>query len=426
MALLTLAGTFLFFSRYDPRVAPLTVALLIVNPLFFLFSGSALNDIHFFALNALSIYLFWHAINKQSHLWELIGAVLLGISCITKYQGFLFLPLIAIFYYTDGLKHEVILTKARIYGCIKRMLLPGLIILVIPGVYMESVILRYGSLFNPDHADWLRFRPEEIPAYLVFYLFWFVLLASPFLPVVIPQIVEDIRRRPRILVVALGVMIISFAILHWGINPDRTYEVRLPSFIYFRFPWTATLLPAPMAGVATLLLHSMYEWGRKDKGFKMAAFLWLCCGMVFYAIRIPSYRYCIVWLVPLTYWIASSFLALKKRLVLQKALVFSAIVVCLVANLVLLKYFAQQGIASARIARYINDHRLEGLRPTNIKNSDYLIDPSLWGSKVNYQYYLYQRPGLNDMPLVGEVIKEEPVQMFGWTIKTIMVVKRNP
>lgn len=431
MGLTALLATYLFFVRYDRRVVPFIIVFLIVNPLFFIFSGSAVNDIHFFALNALAIYLFWHGINTQSRWQELTAAFVQGISCITKYQGFLFLPLIAIFYYTDGLKHEVILTKARIYGCIKRMLVPGMIIFSLSGIYMAFVILRYGSLFNPEFADWLKFRPEEIPAYSVFYLFWFVILASPFLPVVIPQIVENIRRRPKILAAALGVVIFSFAILHWGINPDRTYEVRLPSFMYFRFPRTARFLPAPLAGVAVLLLHSMYAWARQRKGFAMAAFLWLCCSLAFYSVRIPSARYCIVWLIPLTYWQASSFLAHQKRLVLQKVLISLAVVACLSLNLALLAYSDRQAVASVRIARYINEHRLAGLRPSIvIKNSDYLIDPSLWGSKDRYQYYLYQRvyqrPGVNDLPLIGQVIKEEPVRMFGWTIKTFMIVKRNP
>jgi 4-amino-4-deoxy-L-arabinose transferase-like glycosyltransferase len=426
MALVALLGTYLFFMRYDRRTAPLTVMLLIVNPLFFIYSGSALNEVDFFALNALAVYLFWHGIHMRSRGWELTAAFLLAISCITKYQGFLFAPLIAAFYYTEGLTSEVNLTTTRIFRSARRMLVPGVIVFGLCGSYLVSVILRYGSLFYPQFADWLKFRPAEIPGYLMYNLFWLVILVSPFIPALFSQIAKDVRHNPKILAVAIGATVVSFAILRWGVSPSRNFEVHLPSFLDSRFPWTATFLPAPAAGFAILLLHAVYAWARKGKSFEMGAFLWLCCSVGFYSIRIPSPRYGIVWAVPLAYWMASSLLTSQADGRFQKALFSLGIVACLSANLLALTFLGRQNAASARLAQYVNEHRLAGLRPGIIKNSDYLVDSSLWGSADRYEYYIYQRPGKNDLSLAGDIVKTERVQLFGHTIKTFMLVKRGP
>ena len=432
MGLLGLLGSFLFFRRYAPELSQTVILLLVVNPLFVVISSWARADIYFFTTNAFAFFLFWHALRVKSRVWEAAGAVMQAISMITKYHGFLFLPVIAYLYFSSPQVAEIRPLVRRFRSTMTRLLFPGMIIGGMVGGYMLVIIRRYGSLFHPDWVDFaMGLYPGKIPTYFIFYLFWFAIVMAPFLPLIAWRVGGRLRQRLGVFATALGVGIASAVVLRLALGqaeqlPPGLTDAHLPSFIRAAIPGSISWLPALGAALSVVILYEMYGWIDRGEALDRAMFMWVCLELVIYSYRGTANRYFLYWLVPISFLVGRLFSEMWQRHLFGRMLCRSVLCGLLAVTVFSLEFFGREGAAAAQIAHYVNERGLRGLRPNALLvHADYLIRPDAWGTQADYRYYIFQKPGSNEIDFEGTPVTEARVTILGQTLKTFILMRKD-
>lgn len=95
------AGTFAFFPLYylgkrifDQRVVLIGLLFFSLHPYLVRYSAEVLSESTFIFLSVMGLWLFWKGWEKKQYFYSCFSGVLLGLSCLTKAQGFIWIGVV--------------------------------------------------------------------------------------------------------------------------------------------------------------------------------------------------------------------------------------------------------------------------------------------------------------------------------------------
>ncbi len=146
-----LAGTLVFFPLYhlgrrifDPKVVLIGLFFLSVNPYLVRYSAEVLSESTFIFLSVMGLWLFWKGWEKKQYFYSCFSGVILGFSCLTKAQGFIWIGVVlTVPIFFSLLRQENVTDKRRIW-----------IFSLIAALAFFFIIFPYASFLKGLTGEW--------------------------------------------------------------------------------------------------------------------------------------------------------------------------------------------------------------------------------------------------------------------------------
>ena len=421
---------------WSPSVGALSAAIMGVSPLFWVYGGIAYPDVPFTALITIAMLVAGWAAHRRSLILHVLAAMLLGLSTLTRYNGLLFAPVIALFVMLVVLARQGDNSKSSWFVEVLKMWLLYAVIsgaIVLPYLLWTKQVA--GMIFRPGFVlvapNELLFHAVAAVPRLGGYLIWLGAFTLPLAPFVIWEFLTLCPKKKMLRIVAftLPVNVLVIAAVH---NLEGNYN---ELFGEMRLGWLERLLPTLFVLILRFCLLCAGEisvvglvlWGKERLWPNRYLALWLLIPLVTHSFYRMTQRYAMFFFPPLAIylaWLAVTTLRLGKRRALAIVLVSGYGVVYLGVGLFTSAYFANEGHAAADVAEYINANNLSISASTHnpvLANSAYLVDEARFARPSDSP--IYETVAVSRNVLIHNAMYIRDVRLLGILMKRYAIVE---
>jgi len=406
-AVLTMVLIYLFTRRrFGEKTACLATMLLAASPFLWAFAGMiCCNDVPFTLVTALLMIAVVEADRMQTTSSHLVAGVALGATLLTKFVAGIFPLVIGVILVRHTLASR---GPSRVLRLLRNSLAyaPGVAAAALFYLWLGSV---QGRIVNtniaPARVDMLGTFLLLAPARLALYVCWIGLCAGPLVLVAAVSLLRYVTRTRAMIALAAAVIVnlVAFVAMRAAFAYDEMSlgEMRFgpAEHVLGSVGLTALRIAALCAGEIVLL--ALWLWGREQPWPNGTIAYWTVSIVLVLSAWRGAQRY-LVYLLP-GLVIAFADLALrptastwKRRLLASGAAL--AVATGLIQGVFVTAYFATEGHAAADVARYVNEHHLDGLR-YEVNNNVlchclYLVEPDRFaheGDAPRYDMKVYGR-----------------------------------
>jgi 4-amino-4-deoxy-L-arabinose transferase-like glycosyltransferase len=303
VSILALAfSLFLYFylrNKKGAGFAFITTLLVVVNPMFIVYSQYVYSDIPFMVFVSAALLLLLYGVSRKA---TVISSVLLGISLATKYVA---APLFLVGLFLSLLKTEIItrFSKSKLYSFIRFNLWYFILALVI-SVPFILLVLRYQPSIFPSHSDTMYDLSLTMYVSRLFAcLLWLGLFIGPFC-------IYDLWKKAgvKVFLLLLGGSIALTLLVSW-FYPVSSLHIQAEVFGEMNLGWVESKAPSWALSLAFFLIIIIAELFIASLAFDIKRlkkektgeiFTWILLPILIFSFTRVTNRYMLAILAPLS------------------------------------------------------------------------------------------------------------------------------
>lgn len=284
------------------------VALVVVNPIFMLYSRYIGSDPSFFSLASMSLVLL---IYESSSRGRILSAILLGLSLATKYLTAFLFPVALV----DSFARAMIpngFSKASLLSVIRLNFWYYALALAVAAPFLLFGFLRLGGISSGQTGSLFVLRPGLLLPRFSAYLMWLGIFIGPFFPVLFVDLWKRIGGKRFSLVFAASAVVGLVVHLSFSISSLHTYgqyigEMNLlglePYFAGLE-TYLHLLLFLALVAAEVFLVSITLDVVRLRDAKTIALFSWIVVTVLLMSFIQDAQRYLLAVLVPLSIYMA--------------------------------------------------------------------------------------------------------------------------
>ena len=417
---------------WSSPLALISVSLVSVVPVFWVYGGTTYPDVPFTALITLAMFVAGYAIDKHSIKMHLLSALLISVASLIRYNGLLFLPVIFISAWIHSRNNK--LENVIVYLLKVFVFYIGFVIIVLAPyfVWTRQVL---GIVFRPEFvlisASDIKFHLIATIPRLGGYIMWLGALFVPFIPIILNYIRSSSSQSYKWVIVCIMPLNLGVVFL---VQYLESFSGE--AFGEMWFGWLERLLPFLVIQamrlvfllVGELCVFGIIKWGREKVWPNMYISLWLLIPLLIHSFYRMSQRYVMFFCIPLAIFLS---LILYKSFIndAKKSLAIWSITIYMIiysaVGIFTTIYYSTEGYAAADIAYTVNNnnYNIEASRHNPVlTNSAYLVDESRFSSNNNNQVsHRVVMLGIGET--VDGIVYLREVRVLGILLKSYAIVK---
>jgi 4-amino-4-deoxy-L-arabinose transferase-like glycosyltransferase len=281
--------------------------LVIVNPMFIIYSQYVYSDVPFMAFSAAALLLL---LFSSSWKGNIISAIMLGISLATKYVAVILYP-VALIYHIIKSNLLASFSRARLLSLVRLNIWYFALSLAV-GIPLLLVALHYQSSIMPSEYESIHTLEAAtfVPRFFS-YLLWLGLFTGPFCIISLFDLWKKAGTK-KCLVLLSSLVILTLIISRF--YPIASLHIQSRTFGEMNLGWVESSVPSPVLSggfflailVAELFIASLIFDLKRFKSEKtIELFIWIGLSILLMSFTRVANRYLLTILVPLSLYMAS-------------------------------------------------------------------------------------------------------------------------
>jgi 4-amino-4-deoxy-L-arabinose transferase-like glycosyltransferase len=322
---------FLYFyirnKKKGPFVAFVSVLLVIVNPMFIVYSQYVMSDGPFLVFSSISLLLFFFSSSVRG---RVVSSVMLGISFATKYVAVVLFPVVVVYSLIESKIWEQLSLK-RLLPLLRFNSWYIALSLLVSAPVISIAFFSQQGILSSNLASRHSLNLALFGPHLFSYLLWLGLFIGPSSLMFALDLYRKLGRN-RFLIVIVGLIVSTFIISRF--IPISSLHVQSGSFGEMNLSWVESAIPPPYLSVVlffvllvaevflvSAVFDSLYSKEEKITGL----LIWIVVPIMLMSLTRVANRYMLVTLTPLS--IYAAFVA--GRMYLERRSLFVPIVLTL-------------------------------------------------------------------------------------------------
>jgi len=300
---------FLYFYLRNKEgyfVSFVSALLVVVNPLFIVYSQHVSANVSFMVFSSISLLLLFFAHSRKG---EIISSIMLGISLATKYVTTILFPIVFIYSFVRS-KVSKHFSKRRLFSLIWFNIWYFALSLIVSIPIISIVFCFQNTILTSTLASTHSLNVAMFIPRFFAYLLWLGLFIGPFCLVFIFDLWRKIGRK-KFLILFFGLSALTLAVTFFF--PISSLHIQSGVFGEMNLGWVESAVPSPYLSLAfffVLLVAELFiasiifdlKYSKDEKTKRL--FFWIVIPILLMSFTRVANRYMLVMLVPLSLYMA--------------------------------------------------------------------------------------------------------------------------